>query len=285
MSRGELELRNKGQMASKSKSDKTVTFKELLKSATEHQVGKEDIRIRDVLLTERQLTEFLDSIFVKVIRREEKPMPVSRTTVDISTKEFKNDAVSKDPSITDTTKVIVKKSSFDTKGRNYQWTSSDSTTWNIGGSLGMNVGVLTYGGVNAGVNAGFSKTKGTSQTQGDSHENSLGFEYSQEETICVPPGKIVHVIITTYLVNYELPYTLEFSVAKSGSIYVSYIDSCCCGLVTNTKTAYVPYEKVISKLPGYREDTEKAYFTQDLKLTWVGESCLVEKSETSLADP
>ena len=42
MSREEYELRNTGKMSSKSESDSTVTFKELLKRAAERQVGKKN---------------------------------------------------------------------------------------------------------------------------------------------------------------------------------------------------------------------------------------------------
>ena len=238
------------------------------------------IRMRDVHLTEEQLEKFKASIFVRVKNKELNPTAVGGTIVDISTKQFINDAKeSKDPSITDTTKAIVKKSSVSTKGRNYQFTASASSTRNFGGSLGLNAGVLMYGGINAGVNAGFSKTKETSQTEGSSDENSLGFEYTQEETICVPPKTTVDVTITTHLVNYEQQYTLELSVPKSGTIFVSYVNSCCCGLISGTRTVNVSYKEMVCTLPDFRDDQEKAYFTQDGKLTWVGERCEVHKKE------
>lgn len=263
-----------------------VTFRDLLVEAAKAEYGP-NITVCDTVLTSNHLDAFQNSISIKVLRRDEKPSPVGRTIVDISTKEFKNYAAEdgKDPTARDTTKATVKKSSATTKGRNYQFTSTQGVSWDIGANIGLQILAMGMAGGSFGIGGKYGKNKSTSETMGSNMEKSLGFEYSQEETMCVPPGKKVHVTITTYTVQYRLNYTLELSVPKSGSVFVSYSKSCFCGLCRDTHSKYIPYSRLVRNLPNFREDNQNAYFTQEGFLSWIGESCEVDKRETSVHTP
>ena len=262
-----------------SSSDTSYTFKDLLTEAAKAECGR-NITVRDTAFTTNQLKNFEDSIVIKVLHREDKPTEVGRTIVDISKKEFKNHAEeSKDHTAKDTTKAIVNKSSSTKKGRNYQFQSTQGVNWGVGGNIGLQVMGMGMGGGTMGISGKYGKNKSTSETTGSSIDTELFFSYCQEETISVPPGKKVHVTITTYTVKYRLHYTLEFSVPKSGSVFVSYSKPCCCGLARNTSSRYIRYSQIVRNLPNFREDDTKAYFTQEGFLSWVGESCEVEKFE------
>ena len=263
-----------------------VTFRDLLFEAAKAEYGQ-NITVRDTVLTSNHLEAFKNSISIKVLRRDDKPSPVGRTIVDISTKEFKNYAAEdgKDPTARDTTKATVTKSTATSKGRNYEFTSTQGVSWDIGGNVGLQILAMGMAGGSFGVGGKYGRNKSKSETVGSNLEESLGFEYSQEETICVPPGKKVHVTITTYTVQYRLNYTLEFSVPKSGSVFVSYSKSCCCGLCSDTHSRYIPYSRIVRTLPNFREDNQNAYFTEEGFLSWIGESCEVDKREAPVSPP
>ena len=263
-----------------------MTFKELLDEAAKAEYGQ-NIRVRNTAFTDNHLEAFKNSISFKVLHRAEKPSLEGRTIVDISTKEFKNNAAEdgKDPTARDTTKATVKKSTATSKGRNYEFASTQGVSWDIGGNVGLQMLAMGMAGGSFGFGGKYGKNKSKSVTVGSNLEESLGFEYSQEETICVPPGKKVHVTITTYTVQYRLNYTLEFSVPKSGSVFVSYSKSCCCGLCSDTHSRYIPYSRIVRTLPNFREDNQNAYFTEEGFLSWIGESCEVDKREAPVSPP
>ena len=264
-----------------------VTFRRMLNAALWRVIGvMVDLKVSDPFLTRSQ-KDFEDSMYVKVLQREE-PKPMGKSVVDIFTKEFRNDtadAESADPSFSDTTRATVKKSSNSSE-RSYQWFTFDGTALNVAEWFNLDAGLLTHG-VPGGPAVSLSqvRTKEKSKIEGGVHEHSrFGFEYVQEETVCVPPGKKVYLTITTYRVKYEQTYHLEFSVPKASLINVTYAASCCCGLVCYTKRSPVPYLQMVRPLPGFREDRHYAYFRQEGKLTWIGESCSVEKQEESLVN-
>ena len=265
-----------------------VTFRRMLNSALWHVLGVlVDVNASDAFLIRSQ-KDFEDSMYVKVLQRE-KPIPMGQSIVDIFTKEFRNDtavAERMDPSLTNTTRAIVKKSSVDSGERSYQWLTLDDAAFNIAEWLNLDAGLLTHGMPGApAVSLSQIRTRERSKIEGGGHEQSrFGFEYIQEETVCVPPGKKVYLTITTYRVKYEQAYQLEFNVPRTGWINTPYATSCCCGLVCYTRRRPVSYLQMVRPLPGFREDLHHAYFRQEGKLTWVGESCSIEKEEYPLVN-
>ena len=257
-----------------------VTFKDLLVRAAERMCGY-NITVRDTEVTTKQLEDFKKTFETKAEIQNTKPNVVAKTLLDITVKEFMNYAVAdgRDPTAQDTTKATVEKTSSSREGRHYEFTSSEGVNWNIGGNVGVQLGMAPYGGASVGGSAGYGKSKTKSETEGGHNEKNYGFKYSQEEIVCVPPGKKVRVEIRTYSVKYEIPYTLHFTVPKSGELFVSYNKPCCCGLCTTSSTGYIPKVEIVRTLPDFREDENNAYFTQSGKLSWLGDSCEVDKHE------
>ena len=265
-----------------SSSANSYTFKDLLTEAAKAECGR-NITVRNTAFTTKQLTTFADSISMTVLEHENKPNEVGRSVVDISEKEFINTAKeSQDHTAKDITKAIVNKSSSTKEGRSYQFQSNEGVNWGVGGNIGLQVMAMGMAGGTMGLSGNYGKNKSTSETTGSSIDTELGFSYCQEESISVPPGKKVHVTITTYTVRYRLHYKLQFSVPKSGSVFVSYDKPCCCGLARNTASRYIRYSQIVRTLPNFREDDKNAYFTQDGFLSWVGESCKVVKKEAPI---
>lgn len=262
-----------------------MTFTNLLLEAAKRECGS-NISLRHFATTLFDLEVLKDSLSMKVLHREEKPTLVGRTVVDISTKEYKNYGAEdvKDPSARDTTKATVTKYSPTKQGRNYQFTSTQGIMLDVCADVGLRIISMGMGGGSAGLAAKYGKNKSKSETTASTMQDpeALGFEYSQEETVCVPPGKKVHVTTTTYTTLYRQRYTLEFSVPKCGSVSVSYRKSCFCGLCTCKGSKCIPFSRIVRGLPNFREDKQNAYFTQEGFLSWIGESCEVDKKETSV---
>ena len=256
------------------------TFYDLLIEAAKAQCGQSIAVRQSNNVTNALLKEFCDSIVVRVLQREEKPLPAGRTIVDISTKEVKNygEESTKDPSAKDISKTTVGKASAGMIGRNYQFIGTQGLSWEADENIGLKILVsgMTGGSI------GLCRDTSEIQSLGNSLGNALGYEFNQEESICVPPGKKVLVTLTTYAVLYQLRYKLEFKVPNYRSILVFYNKPFCCGLVTRSSSTSIPYQRIICNLPNYREDGTHAYFTQEGFLSWIGEFCDVDKREAVL---
>ena len=261
----------------------TMTFTNLLLEAAKRECGR-NITLRNFTTTLFDLDVLKDSLCMKVLHREEKPTLVGRTIVDISTKEYKNYGAEdvKDPAARDTTKATVTKYSPMKQGRNYQFISTQGVMLDVCADVGLKIISMGMGGGSTGLAAKYGKNKSKLDTTDSTMQEALGFEYSQEETVCVPPGKKVHVTTTTYTTLYRQRYTLEFSVPKWGLVYVSYRKSCLCGLCTCKGSRHIPFSRIVRSLPNFREDNQNAYFTQEGFLSWIGESCEVDKKEASV---
>ena len=252
------------------------TFYDLLIEAAKAQCGQ-SIAVQQSNVTNMHLKEFSDSIVVRVLQREEKPLSAGRTIVDISTKEVKNygEESTKDRSAKDISKTTVGKASAGMMGRNYQFIGTQGLSWDVDEKIGLKILVsgMTGGSI------GLGRDTSERQALGNSLGNALGYEFNHEESICVPPGKKIQVTLTTYAVLYQLRYKLEFKVPIYHSILVSYKKPHCCGLVTRSSSTSIPYQRIICNLPNYREDGMHAYFTQEGFLSWIGEFCEVDKRE------
>ena len=157
------------------------------------------------------------------------------------------------------TKATVNKCLANSNVKSYQFISTQGLVWDVSTDIGPQVLVM-------GMTGGSFQTSSVIQTFGSSLKSSLGFNFFQEETVCVPPGKRVHVIITTSKVLYQLGYTLEFSVPKTGTVYVTYEEPCFCNLFkcpgtyhtrrsfktfrTTTRTKYSPTSHRKATCPG-----------------------------------
>ena len=239
------------------------------------QAGREEYGLGAALVQPIvNVRRFEDSISIKVLRHEEKPSIVGRTVVDVSTKEYKNYAAENrdDPTAKDITKATVNKSSETKNRRDYKFTSTQGITWGLSADVGLRVLAMGMTECSIGLDG---KKKSSSRNSLD----TMGFEYHQEETVSIPPGKKVHVTISTYKVVYRLHYTFEFSLPKFHSFPISYRTSCCCGLCCFSCSKNIPYPRAVRHLPNFREDDGFAYFTQEGFLTWIGESCEIDKQE------
>ena len=252
------------------------TFHDLLIEAAEVQCGR-SITVQQSNATNADLKEFNDSIVVKVLQYEEKPLPVGRAIVNISAKEVKNygEENTKDATAKDISKTTVGKASAGVIGRNYQFISTQGLSWDADGEIGLKILVSGMTGGSFGLGGDTSLI----QVLGNSLGNAI---VNQEESICVPPGKKVFVTFTEYAVLYQLPYKLEFKVPNYRSIRVFYRKPCCCGLTTKSSSTLIPYQRIICKLPNYHEDGKYAYFTQEGLLSWIGEFCEVDKRESTV---
>lgn len=261
-------------MASTTPVTTNISFHDLLIQAA-HAAYGHDITVLHHRKTDRDLRNLQQSISVKVLRYEENPTAVAKTVVDVSTKVFVNDATSKE-----TTKVTLSKPSTTSNKRVYQFISTQGLVWD----LTTNFSYLALAMGLAGGSVGFRAETSVAKPLAANLETSLGFEFSrdQEETVCVPSGKKVEVTLTTTKVMYQLGYTLEFSVPKTWLVFVTFKKPCCCGLRERRKSKYLPYWRSVRSLPNYREDEKFAYFTQRGYLAWIGESCEVNKRETSV---
>ena len=98
-----------------------------------------------------------------------------------------------------------------------------------------------------------------------------------EEEVEIPAGKRVVVTMTSYRVRYKLEYTMEYKIPKATKIRISFgrygIGLPCC-ISSGALTA----SQVMHTLPGYREDEEFVYFTQEGELRWIADRMVVEKT-------
>ena len=261
-----------------------ATCEDLLKFAAEDRLG-ESIELKSHLTTVGNMIMFEHSISIRVLNREENPRAVGKTIVDIYTKEYKNygDADPKS-SNGDTTKAFVQRSSPGSTGRNYKFTSKQGIVWNMHENFGVQLLAIGMGGGTVGLNGDYCEnTHMTSQEKAASVlGHTLGFSYSQEENVTIPPGKKVVVAFTTSIIEYQLRYKLEFRLPKMDTIAVKYKKPCLGCLFKVTNYAFIPYWSMVKNLPEYRDDGEYVYFTQEGVLSWFGESCEVNKTEASL---
>ena len=144
---------------------------------------------------------------------------------------------------------------------------------------------FAMGGANASISAKYGRHKSTTSGKEESEDNSFTISYEQEEKISVAPGTRVKAQITSYSVRYEQRYTLKLSIPSSLSLPVTYKTRCqqmCFGICRNTGLVNITH--MLMTLPNYCVEEDKATFTQDGILSWIGEGSSVDKSEEPLVD-
>ena len=254
----------------------TVTFWELYERAAKNQFG-EDIRVIKTPWATKQIDEL--NFEISVVDAEPTPKEATRTIIDINMKEYTNHG-QKD---VDETMVKVSKSTSKTKGSRYSFSSTKGVDWGIGGNIGGQIMGIAMVGGNASINANYGRHKSTTTGKEESEDNSFTISYEQQEKISVAPGTRVKARITSYSVKYEQRYTLKLSIPRSLNIPVTYRTRCqrmCFGICRNA--GFVNITQMLMTLPNYCIEEDKATFTQDGILSWIGEGSSVDKAEEPL---
>ena len=95
-----------------------------------------------------------------------------------------------------------------------------------------------------------------------------------EESVKIPPGKKAVVKLMSYRVCYRLDYTLEFKIFNSAYIRIKYDP---CGLGLCMRMGNLTASELLEPLPGFREDEQFVYFTQEGVLRWTANRMEVTK--------
>ena len=205
---------------------------------------------------------------VSVVEKEREPREVTRTIVDITTKEYTN----RGKDVVDETMIKLQKATATPGGEKYRFTTPGGVNFGFSGDIGSQVMAMSISGGSLLITGQFS---GTSRLQ---NEHAYSLSYNREEKISVPPATRVTAKIVSYSNKYEMLYTLKFRVSRNTVVPLLYRTSCC--LFTCRKQGVVFVSDMISSLPNYtREDHGTASFVQTGTLSWIGESCSVDKLE------
>ena len=136
-------------------------------------------------------------------------------------------------------------------------------------------------GYNAGFGANYHKSKSETTGAENSTDSMIKLTYEQEERIKVPPETKIKVKIRSYKADYEQNYSMKVGFPSSFEIEFKYKTRCqqiCCGRRTGRITA----SQLLSTIPGYSLEGDKATITIDGTLKWVSDGFAVEKFEESL---
>ena len=259
-----------------------VTWWQLFENGAKFRFGP-DIEVLRTKKSEEELACFVQDLEFTVIRSDPEPLVTRPTIIDITTKEFVNlGEKEKDESI-----IRVGKNEPICAGTRYHFSTSEGVNfdpkYNVSAcvvSLAMVGGYMRVGGDN---------------TVGDRGYNiGLQFSYSQEEKITIPPRMKAKIKIITSTKKFRQDYTLEFNTPRTRYVIVSYLtkcqqrchDNCCffsCGrCCCRPKQGAVFAADILRTLPEFRDGGGICSFTQSGTLTWVGESCKLEKTEVSV---
>ena len=204
---------------------------------------------------------------VSVVEKEREPREVTRTIVDITTKEFTN----RGKDVVDETMIKLHKTTATPRGEKYRFTTPGGVNFGFGGNLGPQVMAMSISGGSLRITGQFSGTR-------LQNEHAYSLSYYREEKISVPPATRVTAKIVSYSNKYEMLYTLKFRVSRNAVVPLQYKTRCC--FCTRSKQGVVFVSDMISSLPNYtREDHGTASFVQTGTLSWIGEGCSVDKLE------
>ncbi len=101
-----VRLSNYSLMESTTVATQEVTWDFPFREGARAQFG-ENINIRDTAVSNEQLDRFRDSLCIKILRREAEPREIGRSIVDITTKDFINNAPPDGTNARDMTKASV----------------------------------------------------------------------------------------------------------------------------------------------------------------------------------
>ena len=263
------------QMRRRNTSEK-IEWDDLLRSALRASYGR-TARLRTTRWSKEDKKQFLVSVFkdAKNISDRE-PEEISKIMVDVNEKVYSNYRGNEDE-----TTVKIMKSVENTEGHSYSASTTKGVEWGGGVDIGLQFGMPQVGiNASAGGNFKYKRTKTQTVTEETTKTNKVQSQSHHEETLKIPPGVKVVVKMTSYRVRYKLPYTMEYKVPKFEGIPVSY-DPCGLGLCCNS-TGFLTAVQLLHTLPGYREDDDYVYFTQEGELRWIADRMEVDKEISPL---
>ena len=195
------------------------------------------------------------------------PQEISRNAVDVNEKVYYNKEGSED-----TTTIKILSSAESTEGHNYQDTVKKGIRWGVNTNVGLQFGLPRVE-VDGGV-----ASRTSFQRQARAFEEQK-LQSHHEEVVKIPPGKKAVVRMTSYRVRYKLEYMMEYRISKSANVRV-HLNPCGIGLFK--KLVSVTASQLMELLPGYREDEEFDYFTQEGELRWIADRMEVKKTVMDL---
>lgn len=267
---------NLAQMRDKKTSD-TIEWDALLLKTAKENFGRRT-RIApsfQSFMTRQDKKVFLDKLLsdAKNVNPRE-PVVISKNLVDVNEKIYTNSDGGEDE-----TTVKVVSCIENSEGHNYQTSVTKGVNWGANANVGLQFGLPQVGvGGSANVGTSFGTQYSRTLVTENKKENRVEVQSHHEETVKIPPGKKIVVKMKSYRVRYRLDYTVEYKIAKSSYIRVK-VDSCGLGLpLFCMNLRILTASQLMESLPGYREDDEFAYFTQDGELRWIADRMEVEKT-------
>ena len=263
-----------------------IKWEDLLANATRERYGR-SARTRKTWITELDKEAFLQKLFSDAKNiNPRRPEEISKNIVDVNEKVYLNHEKGKEQTESkdeterkDKTKVTIVNTVENIEGHNYQQTTTSGVEWGVDAKIGLQFGLPQFGGggPQGGIGGSFKKTSTKTETVETKSENKQVQAAHHEEQVDIPAGKKVVITMTSYRVRYKLEYTMEYKIAKSEKIRISFTRygirlPCCLGSGALTAS------QVMHTLPGYREDEEFVYFTQEGELRWIADRMVVEKT-------
>lgn len=237
-------------------------------------------RLRKTWITDQNKQKFIDLLFSDARCIDDKePEEISKIRVDVNEKVYSNDGPQQKED--DETTVRIVNTAENTEGHNYKQETTKGLEWGASANVGLQFGLPQFGtGVKGGIGGGFKKHSSQTQTYEKTNENKVGQEAHHEEKVKIPAGAKVVVRMTSYRVRYKLDYTMEYKISKRQQIHISF--DRCLGLPCCVGTGSIGASDLLQELPGYREDEEFVYFTQEGELRWTADRMDVKKTVYAL---
>ena len=260
-------------------SNRLVTWWQLLENGAKFRFGP-NIEVLRTKASEEELAHFVEDLEFTVIRSDSEPLVTRPTIIDITTKELVNlGEKEKDESV-----IRVVKNEPICAGIRYHFSTSEGVSFDKKYNVGARIVSLAMVG-------GFMRIGGDNTVRDRGYNVGLQFNYSQEEKITIPPRMKVKVKILTSTKKFRQDYTLEFNTPRTRYVTVSYLtkcqqscrNNCCffgCGCCCcRPKQGAVSAVDILRTLPEFKDGGGICSFTQSGTLTWIGESCNMEKTE------
>jgi len=257
------------------KKKETKTLNELVESAAQRLYGR-SIRLRKTRITDQDKVKFVKSLFsdAKLVYGGE-PKEQSAIPVDVNKKEYFNHQGDLQ---SDETVVEIIRSVESIQAHNYRQELTNGLELGGNANFGLQLGLPQIGvGASAGVGGDIKEHSSETNSLENTKQSKVGQEAHHKEKIQIPAGKKLTVKITTYRVRYKTEYRLEFKIAKTKQIRISFgrcLGICCCVGSGSLDASQIFQEQ------NHREDEEFIYIQQDYELWWTTERIEVHKNLT-----
>ncbi|CAI8043790.1 hypothetical protein GBAR_LOCUS24297 [Geodia barretti] len=267
---------NTAQVQRQTKSE-TIEWDNLMLRTVREQFGNR-ARIVPSLINQQGKNSFVSTLFKDARNINPRdPIEISKNIVDVNEKIYCNAEGGEDSS---TVKIV--NSVENTEGHNYQESVTKGVQWGANTNVGLQFGLPQVGvSASAGFGLNFQRQRSTTLVNEQKKENRVELQSHHEETVKIAPGKKVIVRMTSYRVRYKLDYTMEYKIAKINRIRVL-VDTCGAGLPFCKSYVSVSAQQLLQYLPGYCEDEEFVYFTQEGELRWIADRMDVKKTITNM---